>query len=216
MEQGSKIKIGIECENIEDPGSRYGVGQLTLNLLKEYAKSPELQSKYKLYLYFKYKIPDDEFLKNPIFVKRVMRSRFYNIFYHILMPIRATVDRLDWMFFPNYMLPPLYLGKSIVMLTNDIYYEYTKGTIPFRYKLAYRLFANWAAIRAKKILAISEASKNEIIKLFKIKPERIFVSYLGVGPSFAKASEGLQRKAGNYLLYVGQMFPRRHAKESIL
>ncbi|MCH8332101.1 MAG: BamA/TamA family outer membrane protein, partial [Bacteroidetes bacterium] len=38
----------------------------------------------------------------------------FNIFYHILMPIRATFDRLNVMFFPAYMLPPLYLGRSIV------------------------------------------------------------------------------------------------------
>src|SRR3989344_3917963 len=212
MEQGSKIKIGIECENIEDAGTRYGVGQLTLNLLKEYAASPELQSKYQLYLYFKCQIPDDEFLKNPIFIKRVSRSRSFNFFYHILMPVRATLDRLDWMFFPNYMLPPLYVGKSIVMLTNDIYYEYTQGTIPFRYKLAYRLFANWAARKAKKILAISEASKNEIARLFKINSDKIFVSRLGVD-----INKNITPKTDfPYILYVGQMFPRRHAKESIL
>ncbi len=208
------IKIGIECENIEDKGTRYGVGQLTLNLLKEYAANSEWQSKYKLYLYFKKQIPDDEFIQNPIFIKRVMGLNSFNIFYHILLPIRAMLDRLDWMFFPNYMLPPLYLGKSVVILTNDIYYEFTKGTIPFRYKLAYRLFANWAAKKATKIMAISEASKKEIVKLFKMEPERIFVARLGVS-----GIAGDQRSLPSdqaYILYVGQMFPRRHARESIL
>ncbi len=209
----NKVKIGIECENIEDKGTRYGVGQLTLNLLKEYSNNLEWQAKYKLYLYFKCKIPDDEFLKNPVFIKRVMHSRSFNIFYHIFMPIRAMFDGLDWMFFPAYQLPPLYFGKSVVMLTQDVYYEYKYGNLPFRYKLSYAIFANWAAKRATKILAISEASKKEIVKLFKIKPERIFVSHLGIDVSKPTA---YNLQPTTYILYVGQMFPRRHAKETIL
>lgn len=211
------IKIGIECENLEDPKSRWGVGQVTLNLLKEYAANSEWQKQYKLFLYFKKRVPDETFLKNPVFIKRVLGFPSFNIFYHILMPLRAMIDRLDWMFFPAYMLPPLYLGKSIVMLTDDVYYEYKYGNLPFRYKLAYRLFTHWAAMRASKILAISETSKKEVARLYNIKPERIFANYLGVKekPFFAQGFKGQQTK-DKYLLFVGQMFPRRHARETIL
>jgi len=208
------IKIGIECENLEDPKSRWGVGQVTLNLIEEYAKNPEWQKEYKLYLYFKCRIPDDEVFKNPIFIKRLSGTSSFNFFYHILMPIRAMMDRLDWMFFPAYMLPPLYLGKSIVMLTDDVYYEYKQGSLPFKYKLAYRLFTNWAAIKAKKILAISETSKKEVARLYNINPEKIFISYLGVTSPNTKYL--IHNTDSNHLLYVGQMFPRRHAKETIL
>lgn len=206
------LKLGVECENLEDVRSRWGVGQLVLNLLEEYAKNPELQKKFKLYLYFKNKIPDDEVLKNPLLIKRIAHVPSFNLFYHIFMPLRAMVDNLDYMFFPAYMLPPLYLRKSIVMLTNDVYYEYTRGTLPFRYKLAYRLFSNWAAVKAKKILAISEASRDELVKIYGIEPKRIFVNHLGVD-SFRTLNH--RPKTKNYLLYVGQMFPRRHARESI-
>src|SRR3989344_3598103 len=213
----SIVKIGIECENLEDPKSRWGIGKITLNLLKEFAKNPEWQKKYKLYLYFKSRIPNDEVLKSPIFVKRVSGFPSFNIFYHILMPLRAMVDRVNWMFFPAYQLPPLYLGKSIVVLTEDAYYEYKYGTLPFRYKLSYRIFTNWAAKFATKILAISETSKKELARIYKINPDKIFVNYLGIDtlPFFAQSFEGRQTQ-GNYLLFVGQMFPRRHAKETIL
>ena len=66
-------------------------------------------------------------------------------------------------------------------------------------------------------MAMSETSKKEVARLYKIKPEKIFVDYLGVDIKlfFAKSFEGQQTK-DNYLLFVGQMFPRRHAKETIL
>ena len=129
------------------------------------------------------------------------------------MPLRAMMDGLDWMFFPAYMLPPLYLGRSIVLLTSDVYYEYKHGNLPFRYRLAYALFTNWAAIKAKKILAISETSKKEIAKLYRIESDKIFTSYLGVD---SHKTMNYKLETGNYLLYVGQMFPRRHARETIL
>ncbi|MBI2068630.1 MAG: glycosyltransferase family 4 protein [Candidatus Yanofskybacteria bacterium] len=205
-------KIGIECENLEDPKSRWGVGHLVLNLLQEYAKNPEWQKRFQLFLYFKERVPDDEVLKNPVFVKKVLGTRSFNIFYHILLPIRATFDGIDMMFFPAYMLPPLYLRKATVMFTEDVFHEYKTGTLPFRYKLAYGLFTNWAAKKAAKILAISEASKKQVSKLYGIKPDRITVAHLGVKePSTAESAS----QYGNYILYVGQMFPRRRAVESI-
>ncbi len=206
-----KIKIGIECENLEDGQSRWGIGHLTLNLLEEYAKDPIWHDQYELYLYFKNSVPADPVLKNPIFKKRVSGTRSFNIFYHILMPLRALYDRLDWMFFPAYMLPPLYAGSSIVLLTGDVYYEYKRGSLPFRYRLAYGLFTNWAARSATKIMAISESSKREVSHLYGIGPERIFVSRLGVENPPASN----ENKYGQYILYVGQMFPRRSARESL-
>jgi glycosyltransferase involved in cell wall biosynthesis len=219
----SMIKLGIECENLEDAKSRWGVGRLVLNLLKEYEKNPIWQKEFKLYLYFNQFIPDDVVLRNPIFIKRVVgwRSlRSFNLFYHILMPLRAMRDGLNFMFFPAYMLPPLYFGKAVTLLTNDVYYEYTKGSLPFKYKLAYRLFSNWAARFSHKILAISEASKKEVAKLYNIPSTKIFVSKLGV--ELYEDSTDNHEKSDKprinrvYMLYVGQMFPRRHAKETIL
>ena len=122
----SIIKIGVECENLEDPKSRWGIGKITLNLLKEFAKSPEWQKEYKLYLYFKSRVPDDDIFQSADwrtkFEIRILGFPSFNIFYHILMPLRAMIDRVDWMFFPAYQLPSLYFGKSIVVLTEDAYY----------------------------------------------------------------------------------------------
>mgnify|MGYP001605572568 FL=1 len=54
-------RIGIECENFEDPKSRWGVGQMNFNLLKEYAANSEWQNKFNLYLYFKKQIQSRKF-----------------------------------------------------------------------------------------------------------------------------------------------------------
>ncbi|MBI2057751.1 MAG: glycosyltransferase family 4 protein [Candidatus Yanofskybacteria bacterium] len=111
------------------------------------------------------------------------------------------------------MLPAFFLGKSLVVLTNDIYYEYKTGNLPLRYKLGYLLFSNWAAKRATKITTFTETAKKEVSQIFKIPPERIMVNYLGIDQPNKPITYNL--KLRTYLLYAGQAFPRRRAKETI-
>lgn len=213
------IKLGIECENQEDSKSQWGVGRMVYNLIKQYTLNPHWQNKFKLYLYFKNKIPEDQVFSHPSLIKKIIGPRqkrgSFNIFYHILLPCRASLDRLNVIFFPSYMMPPLYIHKSVTMLTNDVHYEYTQGTLPFRYKLAYRLFTNWAARFSWRILAISEFCKREVARLFKIKPDRIFVSRLGVNSIEDREPDFSLVPDKKYFMFAAQMFPRRRAKEII-
>ena len=208
------IKIGIECESIEDQS--WGVGRIVKKLLEEISKRPELQKEFKFFLYFKSKIPDLSYLDNPIFIKKIIGTPSFSLYYYLFLPIKLWFEGLDMMFFPNYMLSPFFRGKSLVVLTEDIYYEINSGTLPFRYKLAYKIFAGWwAAKRATKIMAISETSKKEVAKLFKINPDRIFVNQLGVDKP-TPLTTNYSLPTTNYLLYVGQAFPRRHLRETML
>ena len=220
-------RIGIECESIEGKNPMWGVGRMIMKLLEEISRRPELEKNFRFVLYFKDTVPDFPFLNAPIFEKKkipvpFLKNRLFPIYYFALLPMKLWFERLDLMFWPNYMLPIIAFGKSLVMLTEDVYYETHEGKLPFRYRLAYGIFAWWTAKFATKIMAISETSKKNIGKLYNISPNRIVVNYLGIDfksenkePSFAKASEGQQTK-DNYLLFVGQAFPRRHLKETIL
>ncbi|MDO8495335.1 MAG: hypothetical protein Q7S32_02290, partial [bacterium] len=145
------INVGIECHNLES--RRWGVGRHLSKILEEIAKqadTSELAKEFRFYLYFKGSIPNDPYLNHPIFVKKILKPSWlprpsFNIFFHLLLPWAYRRDHLQAMFFASFMLPAFFVGRSMVVLTNDIYYEYTEGTLPWRYKLAYRLFSNWAA-----------------------------------------------------------------------
>ncbi len=147
----------------------------------------------------------------------------FTLYYYVFLPVKLYFENLDLVYFPNYMLPVIFRGKSLVMLTEDIHYEMSSGSLPFRYRLAYRVFANWAAKHATKIVTMSESSRGEVAKLFSISPERISVNHLGIniGPELrslhgAHVLHGRHVMTGAYILYVGQAFPRRHLKETIL
>lgn len=212
----SITKIGIECESIEN--DTWGVARMTSKLLEEISKRPELKNVFEFCLYFKSKIPDYPYLQNPIFKKTIVKPPIippsFSLYYYIYLPIYLWFKRVDVVFFPNYMLPLIFFGKSMVMLTDDIYYESRNPKLPFRYRLAYRIFAGWAAQYATRIMAISETSKKELARLFKIKPERITVNHLGVDFKYDRIINYIENSP--YILYVGQAFPRRHLKETIL
>ncbi|MEX2052703.1 MAG: hypothetical protein WD898_00545, partial [Candidatus Paceibacterota bacterium] len=65
------LKIGIECESIED--QTWGVGRMITKLLEEISKRPELQKEFRFFLYFKARIPNLPYLDNPIFIKKVVK-----------------------------------------------------------------------------------------------------------------------------------------------
>lgn len=231
------IKIGIECHNLE--GKRFGVGQTLIQLLESLAKDDKPKNEFRFILYFKKEIPQDTVLNNPIFEKKLLKLPFlparlaarwasFNIFYHILLPIAYLNDKLSGVFLPSYMMPAFFVGKSIVVLTNDAYYEAHFGNLPLKYRLAYRIFCWLAAKRASKIMTISEFSKKELARLYNIQPERIAVIPWGLdenkkkleqSPENSAKLEEIKKRLGiknKFMLSVGQAFPRRKTKESML
>jgi glycosyltransferase involved in cell wall biosynthesis len=72
--------------------------------------------------------------------------------------------------------------------------------------------------RADKIIAVSEFTKNEIIKFYKIAPEKIAVAYNAVGDNFSEniSEEKLEEVRKKYtlpekfILYLGTMQPRKN------
>lgn len=204
------LKIGIECEAIEN--DTYGIARLITRLLEEIARRPELEKEFRFYLYFKSKVPDLPYLQAPIFTKRVIGFPSFSMYYYVLLPIRQWFDGLDLMYYTNYMLPIIHLGKSLVFSAHDAFYEAQNKNIPFRYRLAYRIFCNWAAWRATKLVAMSEFGKQELRKAAKIDADRIVVNHLAADAPRSNTSA----YPGEYILFVAQAFPRRHLKETLL
>src|SRR3989344_5224861 len=221
-------RIGIECEQLE--GERFGVGRTLAQLLEELTRVPDIGKRYRFVLYFKSEIPADAFLAHPVFEKKVVTGgvipRSFNVFYHVVLPVRYFMDRLDGFFFPSYMLPAFFIGNAIVVLTNDVYWEAHYGTLPFRYRISYRMFCFWAAKRARKIMAISQFSADELAGLYHIGQSRILVNPWGLDSVFRelprtddyhKRISVLKKKygiTGDFFLSVGQAFPRRGVREA--
>lgn len=223
------MRIGIECEQLE--GERFGVGHTLAALLEALTRVPHVRDTHRFFLYFKRHIPGDAFLADALFEKRICTGRWlppsFNLFYHVLLPWRHFRDSLDCFFFPSYMLPAFFIGRAVVVLTNDVWWEAHHGNLPLKYRLSYRLFCWWAAKRAKRIVTLSHVSRAELMRLYRLAPERIIVNPWGIDQGFFVRQRNdryeaqvrlLKEKFGigaDFIFSLGQAFPRRHIKEAI-
>ncbi|MCR4322885.1 MAG: glycosyltransferase [Candidatus Azambacteria bacterium] len=222
-------RIGIECEQLE--GKRFGVGHTLAQLLDAATKVPDIEKNYRFVLYFKAEIPTDAFLSHPLFEKKILTGgiipRSFNVFYHILIPIYSLVDHIDCFFFPSYMLPAFFVGKSVVVLTNDVYWEAHHGSLPLKYRLAYRIFCWWAAKRAQRIMTISQFAGDELRGFYGIPEKRLVINPWGLeecvavlekNDAYARTLTDIKKRLGiteKFFISVGQAFPRRHMKEAV-
>lgn len=210
----TRPRIAFECESLED--TSWGTAREVRGLLNALVALPEVRERYTIVAYFKSHIPDEPWLHYPnvraVLVKpfRFLPSSF-SLYFYVFFPIRVWFDRPAVTYIANYMLPLIFRGRSIVMLTEDIWSEMHGSALPFKYRLAYRIFATWAAARATRIMAISHTSGLRVAELFGISPARIAVNELAVSPPIQVAP-----RAGTYMLYVAQGLPRRHLRETIM
>lgn len=222
------VKIGIDCHNLEE--NRTGVGRYLQNILEEFSRIPNIKGKVVFYLYFKKKIPSDDFLQNnELFELRLTKLPFlkasFLIYFFILLPYFYFADKLDLFWFPSYMVPITFRGKSILTI-HDVIYERYPQTIPFRYRIFYKLFSRFGAKTSLKILTVSEFSKKEISFFYKIPLAKIVVTPLGVDKKFDQAIKLTKKEARlkiknhynidkKYILFLGQIFKRRRPLEMI-
>jgi len=117
-------------------------------------------------------------------------------------------QNLDLMHFTNFNHPILY-RKPYVITIHDLTLMFFPGRLHKSQikKFAYQQILRDAISHAKKIIAVSEHSRQDIIRYLKAEPEKVIRIYEGVAFSKAKADERIFKKCNitqPYVLYVGR------------
>ena len=147
-------------------------------------------------------------------------SKIYGIKEQLKFPYRKLKkEKIDILHVPHYNIPIFYRGKMIVTihdLTHLIYPEF----LPNKFAYLYAKFMLWLATKkAYKILTVSENTKKDILKFFKVNPDKIEVIYNAVGEEFVeKNNEELEYlydkfkipKNKKIILYVGNLKPHKN------
>ncbi len=214
--------IGIDVHNLE--GERTGVGRYLINLLQQWSKfNIKAQvPNVKFILYFKDEIPDD-LPKSDLLEKKLLNVGSTAKFLHWDLCGAAKKDKIDILFCPGYIAPIFWRGKLTLTL-HDIIYEAHPEWFNWR-SPADKILLKWVSRRSAKkadiIFVPSEFSKNEVIKYYKVKPEKIIVTYEAgeintvesIGSSDS-IKERLNLKE-QFAFFVGSIFNRRHMNEII-
>lgn len=143
--------------------------------------------------------------------------RWYTLAEQIFLPRLITRAKIDLMHFPHFNVP-LFYNKPYVVTIHDLIISRfpteratTLGPLMYRFKQwAYNRVIAHAAYHAKKIITVSEYSKQDIMDYFTLPADRIIVTYEAVEPFAEAVATTTALVTSPYLLYVGNAYPHKN------
>lgn len=117
----------------------------------------------------------------------------------------------------QYTAPP-FCQVPVVATIHDLAFEHLPETFTRRGSFQLKLTVRRTAQRAARIATVSEYSRQDLLRTYKLSPEKVVVTYNGVESHFTSQpllneTEQLRQSFGisrNYLLAVGSLQPRKN------
>jgi glycosyltransferase involved in cell wall biosynthesis len=116
---------------------------------------------------------------------------------------------LDVMYSPTHYIPRFSKAPK-VMAIMDVSYLKFPDLFKARDLYQLRAWTAYAVAHTRKILTISEASKNDIIKEYHVPGNKVVVTYPGFTMSEATPIPAKYRISRNFILSVGTIQPRKN------
>jgi len=122
----------------------------------------------------------------------------------------------DVLFVPAHSLPPI-LPRASVATIHDLGYLHFPDEHPRATRWLRRLSNRWSAARASRVIAISKATRNDLVRYDRIGPAKIAIVHHGLSPIFRPVDgatvDAVRERHGlrdPYLLFVGTLQPRKN------
>lgn len=206
--------IAIDGNEANIP-QRVGVNQVAFELIRNLSR---LKTEHKFVIFLKSRpLPD-------------MPTPSENLSYEVFGPTKAWVltgltlrllkkPKPDVLFSPSHYIPLLTKIPRIFSIMDLAYEQF--GSEYFRqYDLQQlRRWTRISAKRSKKIITISEATKQDIINYYQVPPEKIAVIYPGYNQDLYHPRIPLTKQAkirakygikGKYFIFLGTLQPRKN------
>lgn len=213
------MRIGIDARFYGPDGK--GLGRYTQRLIENLEKI-DTTNEYIIFL-SKQNWADYQ-PKNPRFTKVVADCRWYTLWEQLLMPYLIGKNKIELMHFPHFNVAVFCPTRFVVTIHDLILLKYPtrRATTldPVRYwikQLGYRFVINRALSRSKKIISVSEFTKQDILQNFsKVPADKIAVTH----EACDSVETGQLKLPGRdlkqfgitkpYLLYVGNAYPHKN------
>lgn len=203
------LTIGIDG-NEANVDNKVGVSVYTQNLINYFQKISKKTLKFDIYLrnnpiktmpsenkYFNYKIVQGLFLWSQLF-----------------LPLKLIFSNKNDIFFSPAHYVPRFSKIPTVVTIHDLSFHYYPDDF-LKHDL-YKLinWTNYSVKKSKKIIAVSESTKNDIIKFYGVSENKITVIYNGFEKKISKYKRDKKLinklKKQPYILYVGTLQPRKN------
>jgi glycosyltransferase involved in cell wall biosynthesis len=100
---------------------------------------------------------------------------------------------------------PLMLPCPAVLTVQDLSFEHDSSLMGRRETMIFRLVVPRSARHARRVLAISQRTKDELVERYGLPPEKVVVSPLAADPAFTPGGT-----RGDYVLLAGSIEPRKN------
>lgn len=142
---------------------------------------------------------------------------FQRLWSQLRLSFAVWQDRPDLLFVPAHVLP-LWRPRRSVVTIHDVAYEYfPESYSPFeRWYLRYA--ARLASRVADRIIVPSEATKNDLIKFYRVPVDKIRVTPLAAGryqPATAETRNRVDKDHRPYFLMIGRLESRKNTALAI-
>jgi len=137
---------------------------------------------------------------------KVLKWPFKNFWTQIRLSREMLKNPVDILFIPAHTFP--YFAKKVVITVHGLEFENVPQAYSWFERIKLRFLTKRNAKKADKIIVPSEFVKNDLIKFYKINPEKIFVVYHGI-----VKNENCKLKIENskkYILYLGGYQARKN------
>ncbi len=162
---------------------------------------------------------------NPNAKKVLCKTRWYSIKEQIVMPFFILKEKIDLMHFPHFNIPIFCPSRFIVTIHDLILTKFptlratTLYSILYKIKnLGYKVVISTAVHRSEQIITVSNFTRKDIIKQFKISANKIIVTYEGITKTIKyNPIDNNEEKVllwynikKPFLLYVGSAYPHKN------
>jgi len=203
------MKIGIDVHSI---GSGSGGNETYYRGLVEALQVIDRSSQYVLYS--SGKAAEIARVSNNFTAQYVPQSPYLRI--PISLPLSVRRDRLD-AYHAQFIIPPFLRCKTVTTIP-DIAFEHVPEMFPAYQRLWSRTLIRCSACAADHILTVSEYSKRDLVKTYRLPSERITVTPLAAPSELFPRDKDLSRElmarkyaiSSPYLLYVGRLQGRKN------
>jgi glycosyltransferase involved in cell wall biosynthesis len=198
--------IGIEAERANHP-QKTGVEHYAKQLILHLAQI-DRYNHYVLYLRTK---PQDWFLSLPqSFQVKVMPFPLF--WTQLRISLEMLLHPVDVLLIPASALPVIHPENSVITI-HDLGWKFYPQTFTWFNRQFLEWSTRFAIKAAKKIIAVSEATKKDLIRFYNIDPAKITVIYHGyenTEQGTGNTKQRIKNLPDKYILFLSTLQPRKN------